>query len=99
MPFYINIDTNPDPDCCFIKEDVGGFLMYILYPPSNDPWSLTWCDQDDIDGEALLIKLFGGVRLMEGVIEVNGKLPENVEAICKDNDIAINKIGERLEDC
>jgi len=94
---YINIDTNPDPDC--FDEN---FIVWLLHPPSENPWSLERCDEE-IDNyqelEDMLCDVFNAQRAMEGCFVSNYDLPADYEARCKAKNIIINKVGERLEEC
>ena len=91
---YIDIDVKPNPDC--YPED--SIVFYVLYPPSDEPWSLEWENEDDIYSENLMRRVFGAERLMEGCTAIYEPLPENLEELCTENNIIINRIGEDLDE-
>ncbi len=105
MTTYIDIDTNPDPDCCEAE-----FVIYLLYPPGDEAWALTWHDDDDslesimisqgldVDkAEQWLCETLDVRRSCSGeYASEDTPLPDNFADICEANDIVINKIGQRL---
>lgn len=95
MTIYVNIDTDPDPDC----YEGTAWVIQTLYPPSGEPYSLEVKNEDDERAEQLLIRMFGGERLMEGEVGVNRPIIEGIEEYCAENNIVINKMCPRLADC
>ena len=93
---YIDIDTDPDPDC----YDGYKWVIYNLYPPSDKPYALDFKNEDDERVEQLLCRLFGANRVTEGVVGVDRHYYyEAVHEICAENNIIINQVAPRLGDC
>jgi len=95
MTIYVNIDTDPDPDC----YDGTAWVILILYPPCGDTCDLDVKNEDDERVEQLLIRMFRGERLMEGEVGVNRPICDGIEEYCAENNIIINKMGPRLANC
>ena len=92
----IEIDTKPDPDC----YGEGYYYIFILGSPDpdDDRMPLEYWNEDHVEAEDLLHKIFGARRCCAGCAEIDPMPMEEIKRVCAQNDIIIHRIGERLDE-
>ena len=106
MTIYVDIDTNPDPDC---YDDLK-FVLYVLRPPReeypmvwNDDESVLHNDDDTMDNDEaerfICLDLGLGLRRSSsGCYARRQPPPDNISGYLAMHGVIVNKIGERLDE-